>query len=204
MKDTALPRTFRPEYGRVVSRILPAIVALMSACGLVFLWTTPRSGLWLALASFGVAFAFLLLYFWFLIYREIEFGRERIVVRRYLFPDLEAGYRSVTGVSPTGFRLDGFPVACHTMENAGELRAILEDLRERGKIELAEDGGLTRGFRENLAATVKAAFLGVALWAGVEALELTPAGWPDDLVAYGVIFATLMVGAPLIKRLSSG
>lgn len=193
---------FEPVYGRVVTRVLPGIVLLMAACGFAFLLLSPRSGAWLAAASFGVGAGFLGLYLWFLIYRRIEFGEESIVVRRFLFPDRRGRYEDVSAVSSMGFRLDGFPVACHTMENAAELRAILDDLRERGKIEPTEDEGLTASFRANLSATVKAAALGVVLWLIIQAAGLFPASIPDTMAAFGVILLSLLVGAPLIRRFS--
>jgi hypothetical protein len=55
-------------------------------------------------------------------------------VGRHLFPDVEGGYEEVDGVSAMGFRLDGFPVACHTMENSAELNAIVDDLAFVGMI----------------------------------------------------------------------
>lgn len=194
---------FEPVYGRVVTRVLPGVVALMATCGFVFLVLAPRSGAWLAVASFGVGTGFAGLYLWFLIYRRIEFGEETLVVRRYLFPDRRGRYQDVTAVSSMGFRLDGFPVACHTMENAGELRAILDDLRERGKIEPTEGEGLTASFRANLSATVKAATLGVVLWLVIQVVGLLPASIPDPAAAFGVILVSLLVGAPLIKGFSS-
>lgn len=205
MSEPTVPRSFDPEYGTAVRRILPAIVALMAFCGLVFLLLASSSatGLWLGLGSFGVGAGFAGLYFWFLIYREIEFREDGIVVRRYLFPDVEGSYGEVEGVSSMGFRLGGYPVACHTMRNADELREILGDLRERGVIESDRDGGLTRDFRANLSATVRATLLGVVLWLVIDAAGLVPASLPDGIAPYGVILVTLLVGAPLIKRVSS-
>lgn len=187
----------------MVTRILPAIVGLMTVCGLVFLATSSRTGVWLALVSFGVAGGFLILYLWFLIYREIEFREDGIVVRRYLFPDVEGTYDDVTGVSAMGFRLDGYPVGCHTMENSAELQSILDDLRRRGVIEPADDGGLSRDFGDNLAATVKAGALGALLWLLVAWADLAPTSIPDGVAPLGVILLTVLIGAPLLKRWSS-
>lgn len=189
----------------MVTRVLPAIVGLMTVCGLVFLFfaTSSRTGVWLALACFGIGSGYWGLYLWFLIYREIEFGEDGIVVRRYLFPDVEGTYDDVTGVSAMGFRLDGYPVSCHTMENAAELQSILDDLRRRSVIEPADDGGLSRDFRDNLAATVKAGTLGALLWLLVAWADLTPASIPDGVAALGVILFTMLIGAPLLKRWSS-
>lgn len=187
----------------MVTRVLPAIVGLMSVCGLVFLAISSRTGVWLALACFGIGGGYLGLYLWLLIYREIEFREDGIVVRRYLFPDVEGAYDDVTGMSATGFRLDGYPVGCHTMENAAELQSILDDLRRRGVIEPADDGGLTRDFRDNLAATVLAGTAGVLVWLLVDRADLAPASIPDEVAALGVILLTLLIGAPLLKRWSS-
>lgn len=197
-------RTFDPEYGTVVRRVLPGVVVLMGGCGAVFLWTArSSSGQWLALASFGIGAAFLVLYLWFLVYRRIEFRQEEIVVRRYLFPDHAGRYEDVRGVSTMGFRLDGFPVACHTMTNSAELHDILEELIEEGRIAGDDGASLSRDFRENLSATVKAGFLGAALWLAVDALALMPESVPDGLGSLGVILVTLVVGAPVLKRMSS-
>lgn len=205
MSEPFLPRSFDPEYGTAVRRILPAIVVMMATCGLVFLLLASSSatGLWLGLGSFGVGAGFAGLYLWFLIYREIRFGEGRIVVRRYLFPDVEGSYGEVEGVSSMGFRLGGYPVACHTMRNSAELLDILAELHERGVIEADRNGGLTRDFRANLAATVKATLLGVVLWLVIEATGVVPAHLPDGIAPYVVILVTLLVGAPLIKRFTS-
>lgn len=198
-------RRFDPKYGSVVTRVLPAIVGLMSVCGLVFLFfaTSSWTGIWLALACFGIGSGYLGLYLWFLIYREIEFREDGIVVRRYLFPDVEGTYDDVSGVSTMGFRLDGYPVGCHTMENSAELQSILDDLRRRGVIEPADDGGLSRDFGDNLAATLMAGTAGVLVWLLVDWTDLAPASIPDGVAALGVILLTMLIGAPLLKRWSS-
>lgn len=203
MTSSDLPITFDPDYGKVVTRVLPGIVAMMTLCGLFFLTTSSKTGLWLAVASFAVGAGFLGLYLWFLIYRKIEFRKDKIVVYRYLFPDREEAYEEVTGVSSTGFRLGGFPVACHTMDNSAELHSILEGLLERGKIQADESGGLTEDFKQNLTATLKAALLGIVFWFLFDILGWAPTAVPEAVTSYGVILVTLIIGAPLFKRLSS-
>lgn len=198
------PVTFEPEYGPTVTRVLPGIVGLMALCGAFFLWahlSAPDPGvLAMALASFGVGLAFPGLYFYYLVYRRIVFTEDRIRVERWLFPDREAGYGEAGGVDAMGFRLDGFPVTCHTMANADEFRSLLDDLRAAGYLEGAAGGGLSGAFRANLAATLKAAVLGGALWLLVEGTGLAPASVPDALLAWGIVAATLVVAAPLFRR----
>ena len=200
------PVTFEPEYGPVVTRVLPGIVLLMSLCGGFFLWIHLSAPdplvLAMALASFGVGLAFPVLYLHQLVYRRIVFGEDRIRVERWLFPDREAGYGKVGGVDRLGFRLDGFPVTCHTMANAGAFRSLLEDLREAGCLEGAGGEGVEAEFRANLSATAKAAALGGVLWLLVEGADLAPASVPDGLLAWGVLVATLVVAAPLFRRLA--
>lgn len=207
MNDRSPPVTFEPDYGTVVTRILPGIVAMMSLCGGFFLWAylsrpAPTS-LWMTLASFGVGGGFLGLYLWFLIYREVVFGEDGVTVRRYLFPDVRGPYERVTGVSSTGFRLDGFPVTWHTMENADEANAIVEELVDAGLISVDPEGGVTRDFVENRSAVIKATMLGVAAWLAAQGLGLIPDSIPSGLAALGVILAVMTVGAPLIKRMST-
>lgn len=207
MSELSLPVRFEPDYGTVVTRVLPGIVAMMSLCGGFFLWVYQSSPaptvLWMAMASFGVGAGFLGLYLWFLIYREVLFLEDGVTVRRYLFPDARGSYEDVTGVSATGFRLDGLPVAWHTMENADEANAIVQDLVDAGRIDVDEEGGVTRDFVENRAAVVKATMLGVAAWLGAEGLGLIPDSIPSGLAALGVILVVMMVGAPALKELSA-
>lgn len=203
----SLPVRFEPEYGTVVTRVLPGIVAMMSVCGGFFLYshaTAPHPfTLWLTVASFGVGAGFLGLYLWALVYREVVFGEDGVTVRRYLFPDVRGPYDDVTGVSPTGFRLDGYPVAWHTMENADEANRILEGLVDAGLVEVDEEGGVTRDFAENRSAVIKATVLGVAAWLAAEGLGLIPDAVPSSLAALGVILVVLVVGAPAFKRMSA-
>lgn len=198
------PVAFEPEYGRAVTRVLPAVVGLMGLCGGFFLWIHLSAPdplvLAMALGSFGVGIAFPALYLHQLVYRRVVFDEASVRVERWLFPDREAGYESVGGVDRLGFRLDGFPVTCHTMANADEFRSLLADLREAGYLEEAREGGVEAGFRANLAATAKAAALGGALWLAVEAAGLAPASVPDGLLAWGIVVVTLVVAAPLFRR----
>lgn len=207
MSELSLPVRFEPDYGTVVTRVLPAIVAMMSLCGGFFLWAYLSSPaptlLWMTVGSFGVGAGFLGLYLWFLIYREVVFREDGVTVRRYLFPDARGSYEDITGVSATGFRLDGLPVVWHTMENADEANTIVQELVDAGRIEVDEEGGVARDFVENRSAVVKATMLGVAAWLGAEGLGLIPDSVPSSLAALGVILVVMTVGAPLIKRMST-
>lgn len=203
MTPAPAPTTFEPEYGSVVTRVLPAIVLMMSVCGAVFLAIGSSVGFAMALASFAVGAGFVGLYLWHLVYREIVFGEEEIVVRRYLFPDVRGTYGQVSAVGRTGFRLDGFPVAWHTMENDAEARRIVDRLIEAGVVRAAEDGGLDRAMAENRSAVLTAAVGGALLWGALELAGLVPEAVPEPLAAFGVIGLALVVGAPLMKRFAS-
>lgn len=198
------PVTFEPEYGPVVTRVLPAIVGMMALCGGFFLWIHLSAPdplvLAMALASFGVGLGFPALYLNRLVYRRIVFGEEEIRVERWVFPDRAASWEAAGGVDRLGFRLDGFPVTCHTMANADAFRSLLADLRDAGRLEEAGEGGVEAGFRANLAATAKAAALGGALWLAAEAAGLVPASVPDGLAGWGIVAVTLVVAAPLFRR----
>lgn len=202
-EDASLPVRFEPEYGPVVTRVLPAVVAMMSLCGGLYLYDYVSAPdplvLSFAVFAFLVAASFPGLYLWFLIYREIVFDETGVTVRRYGLPDRRAPYEEVSAVGSTGFRLAGFPVTCHTMENASELRAILRDLSEAGRIP-DRDGGLGEAMKANVAATVKAALLGIGLVVGMNALGIELTFLPEPYAEYVVIVAALIVGAPLFKR----
>lgn len=203
MNDPALPTTFEPDYGTVVSRILPGFVAVMFVCGTLLMGVPHSVGPSLGWVAFGLAAGFLGLYLWYVIYSEIEFHEDGIVVRRHLFPDVEGSYRDVTSVSSKGFRLGGFPVGSHTMENAPELRSIVRGLVEEGRIQPTGEKGVTEEIERNLAATATAVLAGVVLWVVIEAFGLAPAALPDALTSYGLLFLAVVVGAPAIKRLSA-
>lgn len=57
MSDPPLPITFEPEYGSVVTRVLPGIPAMMTLCAGFFLVVGSATGLALAAASLAVAVA---------------------------------------------------------------------------------------------------------------------------------------------------
>lgn len=205
MRSPFLPVSVVPEYGHVVTRLLPAIVALMAACGSVFLvLASGTTALWLALASFAVGAGFLGLYLWYLVYREIVFTEEGVTVRRYFFPTVRGSYEEVEGVSPVGFRLRGFPVVWHTMENADRVRSIVVRLVEEDFVAPDEGGGVAQDMAANRQATLLATALGLALWSVLELAGLVPAAVPSPLAALGVLLVTLAAGAPLIKRFASG
>lgn len=203
MNSSPLPTSFEPEYGPVVTRVWPGIVVLLGLCGGFFLLGSGPPAFWLALLSFGVAAGFVGLYLWYLVYREVVFGEDAVVVRRYLFPDVRGAYDEVDAVGSTGFRLGGYPVSWHTMKNDGEARRIVGDLVAQGRISAAEDGGLTRDMELNRSAVTRATILGIVLWLGAELLGLVPSSIPNSLSAVGMVVLAVVIGAPVIKHLST-
>ena len=196
-----LPISFRPDYGSVVTRVLPAILALLTVSAAVFLVAdSSGAGFWLGVVSLAVGGTFLGLYLWFLVYREIRFTEEGVTVRRYLGPPVEGGYEHVEGVSSTGFRLDGFPVTWHTMTNGEEIREIMGELEDRGLVTADDEGGVTRDMALNRRATVLTAAVGTLFWVVVQSAGLVPDAVPSGFAAVGVIVASMLIGAPLIKR----
>lgn len=192
-------RVFRPTYRPVVTRVLPAVVVISWMAFPVAAATIgmPAAAL---LGGLGVPLLFLLLFLRGLVYREVRFGEEEVVVVRYLLPDVRGSYDRITDVGTVGFRLDGFVVAWHLMANRDELASVLERLVEEGTIPRHRlRGTLDQELAENRLAVMIGTLTGLGGGVATTVSGLAPAAVATDLFVMLCVLAGICLATPAAR-----
>lgn len=149
---------FRPRYraGAWTGVVIPVLLA----AGLAAVSTALGVPAWGVIALAALPLPAAVLFGWLFWYRKIEFGPERIALRRPLLPDVVHRYEEVEALGPGSFVLAGRPVPWRQFRNGQRLAGHLRRLRWEGVVDAARTGaGEERAETGRMAAVGSAAIV---------------------------------------------